>query len=270
MARSRDPRCARWPVRITRNSIGAMLRDDPHPVFCEAIEDVDIEEGIADHVFGDPPYDKRTQANIRRGKESKSTICVTAEPRFAAATSDTRTRWARWMATATRRWVGVFSDHESSMGWASALEAAGMGMVYVRPALWIRTGDDLIETVKPRKSGAPQFTGDRPATGHEVIVLAHKGRKMRWNGGGKSAVYVHPVVRGLERVHETQKPVGLMRDILRDFANPGETIADPFTGSGTTQVAAKLLGMQSIGIELNPKHAEYARRRIAAARAGQP
>lgn len=257
-------------MRITRNSIGAMLRNDAHPVFCEAIEDVDIEEGISDHVFMDSPYDDRTQSRARRGKESKAGISTTLAIRFDAATSEKRARWARWAATATRRWVGAFSDHESSMEWASHLESAGMGMVYVRPALWIRTGDELIETVKPRKSGAPQFTGDRPATGHEVIVLAHKGRKMRWNGGGKSAVYVHPVVRGLERVHETQKPVGLMRDILRDFAEPGDTIADPFTGSGTTQVAAKLLGMSSVGIELNPKHAEYARRRIAAARAGQP
>lgn len=259
-------------MKITRRNIADTLvgPSPAHGVITSSIEDVDIEEGIVDHVFTDPPYDKRTQSNIRRGKESKSTICATAEPRFAAATSETRARWARWMATATRRWVGVFSDHESSMDWAAALEGAGLGMIYVRPALWIRTGDELVETVKPRKSGAPQFTGDRPATGHEMIVLAHKGRKMRWNGGGKSAVYVHPVVRGDARVHETQKPVGLMIDILRDFADSGETISDPFTGSGTTQVAAKHLGMSSLGIELNPKHAEYARRRIAAARAGQP
>lgn len=256
-------------VKLTRKTLGAMQRIEPHPVICSAIEDVDPEEGIADHVIADPPYDDRTQANIRHGKQSKKTICAETNLEFEAANADRRARWARWVATATRRWAGVFSDFESAEKWARALEVAGL--VYVRPALWIRSGEELVETVRIKTSGAPQFTGDRPPTGFEVIVLAHKGRSMSWTGNFKEpAIYNHPVVRGSLRVHKTQKPTPLLVDILRNIAKPGDVIADPFTGSGTTQVAAKLLGMSSIGIELNPKHAEYARRRIAAARAGQP
>ena len=56
-----------------------------------------------------------------------------------------------------------------------------------------------------------------------------------------------------------------MADIIRDFCRPGETIVDPFAGSGTTIVAAKQLGIGAFGCELNAKHANYANRRIAAA-----
>ncbi len=251
-------------IRLTRKSLAAMLRDQPHLVFNEAIEDVDIEEGIADHVIADPPYDDRTQANIRHGKQSKTTICAETSLDFDAANAERRSRWSRWIATATRGWAGVFTDFESGEKWARELEAAGL--VYVRPALWIRTGDALVETVRIKTSGAPQFTGDRPPTGFEVIILAHKGRRMSWTGNFKEpAIYTHPVVRGDGRVHKTQKPLGLLTDILRNVGNPGQTICDPFTGAGTTQVAAKILGMRSVGIEINAKYADYARRRIAAA-----
>lgn len=253
-------------TRLTRSALPKMLRGaDSHLVIGSAIEDVDVGEDAVDHVIGDPPYDDRTQSRARRGQKTDTALSAPMAIDFAAATTSRRQAWARWMACAARRWALVFSDHESSMEWAGALERAGFGMIYVRPAIWVRTGDEIIEDVKPRKSGAPQFTGDRPAAGHEVIVVAHKGRKMRWNGGGKTAVYTAPVVRGPERAHPTQKPVSLMLQILRDFCDPGETICDPFTGAGTTQVAAKLLGMRSVGVEINARYADYARRRIAAA-----
>lgn len=252
-------------IRLTRKSLTAMFRDQPHLVLNEAIEDVGIAEGTVDHVVADPPYDDRTQSRARRGQKTDAALCAPMPINFDPATMTRRATWASWMAAAARRWAAVFSDHESSMEWAGALERAGFGMIYVRPAIWVRTGEEIVEDVKPRKSGAPQFTGDRPATGHEVIVLAHKGKGMRWNGGGKTAVYTAPVVRGDDRVHPTQKPVSLMLQLLLDFCDPGETICDPFTGAGTTQVAAKILGMRSVGIEINAKYADYARRRIAAA-----
>lgn len=252
-------------MKLTRNAIGVMLKSDPHLVICEAVEDVEVEEGVADHVISDPTYDARTQSNARRGKESRRAISTEHVMGFAPSTSEKRLRWARWAAIATRRWVILFSDSESVADWKQAGERAGL--VYVRCGAWVRTGDvEALEIgTKPKKSGAPQFTGDRPAAGHESLVIFHKGRRMRWNGGGRTAVYTAPVVRGEARRHETQKPESLMRDILRDFCDPGDIVCDPFTGSGTTQVAAKKLSMRSIGIEINPRHADYARRRIAAA-----
>jgi DNA modification methylase len=68
--------------------------------------------------------------------------------------------------------------------------------------------------------------------------------------------------------HKCTKPVRLMKSLL-GLAIEGGTVLDPFTGSGTTGVAAVNLGMNFIGIERNPEYVAIARRRIADA-AAQP
>lgn len=64
------------------------------------------------------------------------------------------------------------------------------------------------------------------------------------------------------REHPTQKPSELLRAILTDFSKQGELICDPFMGSGTTGVAAKELGRKFIGIEIEEKYYNIAKRRI--------
>ena len=63
------------------------------------------------------------------------------------------------------------------------------------------------------------------------------------------------------RGHPTQKPIALMRWCL-GFMPPG-TILDPFMGSGTTLVAAKLEGRKAIGIEIEERYCEIAAKRLA-------
>lgn len=67
-----------------------------------------------------------------------------------------------------------------------------------------------------------------------------------------------------ERVgHPTQKPLAVMLWTLREVG--GDSILDPFMGSGTTGVAAIKLGRRFTGIEIDPKYFDLARRRIDAA-----
>lgn len=63
--------------------------------------------------------------------------------------------------------------------------------------------------------------------------------------------------------HPTQKPLDLIAQIVRLVSTEGETILDPFTGSGTTGLASIQLGRKFLGIELNPDYCDIARRRIA-------
>ena len=65
--------------------------------------------------------------------------------------------------------------------------------------------------------------------------------------------------------HPTQKPTELMRRILCDFTNIGDTILDPFMGSGTTGVACVQTGRHFIGIEIEERYFEIAQKRIAEA-----
>lgn len=62
--------------------------------------------------------------------------------------------------------------------------------------------------------------------------------------------------------HPTVKPVDLMRWLVRMVTPPGGIVLDPFTGSGTTGVAAALEGMDFVGIERDPLYAATARARV--------
>lgn len=81
--------------------------------------------------------------------------------------------------------------------------------------------------------------------------------RFMWNGMLRAGE-----ARGVQRVHPTQKPVELMTWCL-SFAPTARTVLDPFMGSGTTLVAAKQLGLKSIGIELEERYCEIAARRLS-------
>jgi DNA modification methylase len=65
--------------------------------------------------------------------------------------------------------------------------------------------------------------------------------------------------------HPTVKPIALMRYLVRLVTPPGGTVLDPFTGSGTTGIAARLEGFGFVGIEQSADYATIAEARIAAA-----
>ena len=64
--------------------------------------------------------------------------------------------------------------------------------------------------------------------------------------------------------HPCPKPEALLLKLVDDFSEQGDTILDPFLGSGTTAVACEKLGRKWIGIELEEKYCEIAAKRIDA------
>jgi DNA modification methylase len=66
---------------------------------------------------------------------------------------------------------------------------------------------------------------------------------------------------GSKNNHPTVKPTDLMRYLCRLVTPPGGTVLDPFCGSGSTGVAARLEGFDFIGIDADPQWAEVARQR---------
>ena len=66
-----------------------------------------------------------------------------------------------------------------------------------------------------------------------------------------------------EGEHPTQKPVELFRYLVLSFSFTGETILDPFLGSGTTLQAAKELGRTAIGIEIEERYCEISAKRLS-------
>lgn len=227
-----------------------------------------------DHAIMDPPYSAHVHANARTavrkvplvgGKGGKfasngrRAIDRGVDFGFAHVTPETIGAVAVEVARVVRRWTLIFSDVESCHLWRAALEQAGL--VYKRTCSW--------ETI----GGAPQFSGDRPASGFETITCAHQPGRTRWNGGGKQGRYSVPIVlnRGGTpvRFHPTAKPLDLMLALVADFTDPGDLILDPFAGSATTGAAALRLGRRFLGAEQDPGHHATACERLAAEAAGQ-
>jgi DNA modification methylase len=65
------------------------------------------------------------------------------------------------------------------------------------------------------------------------------------------------------KLHPTQKPVTALAPLVRSFSLPGETVLDPFAGSGSSCAAALLTGRRYIGIEMDDAYFQQASDRLA-------
>lgn len=98
--------------------------------------------------------------------------------------------------------------------------------------------------------------------GHESIIVAKYGNVSH-------ATPLLSVIHGSDtnnamrlRNHPTEKPVDLIQQLV-EFVGDAEPIVDPFMGSGSTLLAAKLAGRKAIGIELDEKYCAIAVERLA-------
>jgi site-specific DNA-methyltransferase (adenine-specific) len=97
---------------------------------------------------------------------------------------------------------------------------------------------------------------------HEMIAHFTNGEPA-YHSCQHGNVLRHKRIQSGEREHFAQKPVELLRDLLRTVSPPGGTVLDPFAGSGSTLVAAASLGMNAIGFERDRGYFEVASRRVA-------
>lgn len=226
---------------------------------CEAV--LPLLEPV-DHIITDPPYSEHVHGAARssrmvsandRGGKYGADVRRNVDLGFTHMTDTERLEVSAEFARLARRWVLTFSDTESSHLWQRDLTAAGLQ--YVRTCFWHKIGS------------TPQFSGDRPAVAVEAITVAHPQGRKRWNAGGKHGLYAHPIVldrgrTGAARLHTTQKPESLMADLIADFTDDGETILDPYAGSGTTLIVAKRSGRRAVGIEQSEQYCEVIAKRL--------
>lgn len=207
--------------------------------------------GRPDAVITDPPFSAVTHDGARAndGRPARPGRAGILRPRKIVTFESFTPEDLRAVLSLLRpnRWC------VASIDWAHALplrERPPEGLRFVRLAAWLKT------------NGTPQLTGDRPTQGWEAIAILHADApgRMRWNGGGRSANYTGP------RVHRatwpTEKPEGLIRHLVGLFTDPGETVLDPFAGSGVTLAVAHALGRKAIGIEIDPAACEVAIARL--------
>lgn len=98
---------------------------------------------------------------------------------------------------------------------------------------------------------------------HEpCFYICRKGKSANWMGDRKqSTVWNIDKNKKSETGHSTQKPVECMRRPIVNNSSPGQVVYEPFSGSGTTIIAAELTGRSCYAIELNPDYVDVAVKR---------
>lgn len=201
-----------------------------------------------DHVIGDPPYEAVMQNKWGVLSRNAPSSHVRHDEIGFEAIDHMRDDVAKVSVEACQGWCIFFCMAEGVRAWRDALEASGAR--YKRAMVW----------VKP--DAMPQFNGQGPSTGHEMMVSAWCGAgHSSWNGGGRSGVFSYNK-NTIGAVHPTQKPLPLMKQLVHLFSNEGQIVCDPFMGSGTTGVACVEAAREFVGIEANPAHFDTACRRI--------
>lgn len=97
---------------------------------------------------------------------------------------------------------------------------------------------------------------------HETCWYAvKKGGTGHWHGDRKQTTLWQIEHRKSETGHGTQKPVECMRRPIENNSSPGQAVYEPFSGSGTTIIAAEMTGRACHAIELAPEYVDVAVKR---------
>lgn len=220
-------------------------------LYCADFRDVLDDIGQVDHVITDAPYEDELHNAVGKIRRNDGKQMPT-EFRFEGVNAG-REEYARLLVEKSSGWLLIFTLAEGVRAWRDDIQAAGGKY------------DTCLAWVKPDAS--PRFNGQGPARGFECAVTAWCGKGYRsWNAGGKRGVYTH-LVNGPTRhgIHDTEKPLSLMAELVADFTNPGDVIFDPFAGSGTTGVGALAGGRKFIGVEKDERYFNVMCERISEA-----
>ena len=132
----------------------------------------------------------------------------------------------------------------------------------------------LLDEQAPKVGNAYKATRKKKTTGGSGNSWTNAGKEEGEENGiydglaGASRFFycakVSKKERGKDNNHPTIKPVALMKWLVKLVSKEGQTILDPFAGSGSTGIAVELLGREFVGLELDPDYCDIAERRIEA------
>jgi len=245
-----------------------------------------IPEKSIDLIFADPPYWMRVEGELLRPEGSIFDGCQDEWDNTFKTNSDYKTFTKNWLSEVRR----ILKDNGSF--WV----IGGMQCIYTIGAVAQELGFWFINDVIWQKSNpTPNFLDTRLANSHETLIWMTKTKNAKFTFNYKTAkelntdnvmqklfdsgvrkqlgsVWKIPLATGNERLkskdgkklHSTQKPESLLYRIVAISSKKDDIILDPFGGTMTTAVVAKLLGRKYIMIEQNEKYIEAGKKRLEA------
>ncbi len=230
-----------------------------------------IKKESVDCIFADPPYNLQLGGDLHRPNESKVDAVDNDWDQF-----DSLKAYDEF----TKEWLGAAHAALKPDGtiWVigSYHNIFRLGYIMQDMGFWI-----LNDVIWRKSNPMPNFRGRRFTNAHETMIWAAKSEKSKYyfNYDAMKSLnedlqmrsdWYLPLCTGGERlkndegkkVHPTQKPESLLHRVIMSSTRPGETIMDPFFGTGTTGAVAKKLGRSFIGLERDDSYIDAASERI--------
>ncbi len=223
-------------------------------------------------IFADPPYNLQLKQELYRPNQTLVDGVDDTWDQFSSFESyDEFTR--EWLSACRK----VLADDGTIWVIGSYHNIFRVGKIMMDLGYWI-----LNDVQWHKTNPMPNFRGVRFTNATETLIWAKKSEKqkkytfnhqvMKQLNDGKqmTSVWQIPLCTGTERIkdergkkaHSTQKPEALLQRVILSSSNEGDTVLDPFLGSGTTCAVAKKLKRRSIGIEQEPRYVEIAENRL--------
>ena len=232
-----------------------------------------LPDASIDLVFADPPYNLQLDGDLLRPNNT--------------VVDGVHQDWDKFLSFAdydqfTKAWLGqcrrVLKPNGTLWLIGSYHNIFRLGTALQDLGFWL-----LNDIIWRKTNPMPNFRGRRFTNAHETLIWASRSAASRYtfNYEAMKALnddlqmrsdWLIPICGGPERLkgldgkkaHPTQKPEALLHRILLASTQPGDTVLDPFFGTGTTGAVARRLGRYCIGIERDPGYARAAQARIAA------
>jgi len=216
-----------------------------------------LKEKSVDFIFADPPYNLSgdgylTTQNGKVAKLHKGDWDVI---------TDIHLFNERWI----RECIRVLSDQGTIWISGTLHNHPSVGVILKKLGLWI-----INDVIWFKRNSTPLLSKNRLVPSTELIWVASKTKKYFFNydlakqiNGGKQMKNLWEInAEKHKTIHPTEKPETLLERIILIASKEGDTVLDPFMGSGTTGVVAKRLNRNFIGFEIDPKYFEIAKNRI--------
>jgi modification methylase len=225
-----------------------------------------------DLVFADPPYNLQLDRDLLRPNNTVVDGVHQAWDKFKSFAEYDQFAHA-WLAECRRILkpdgaIWVIGSYHNIFRLGVALQDLGF---------WLQN-----DVVWLKANPMPNFRGKRFTNAHETLIWAGRDQRSKvcFNYEAMKAFnddlqmrsdWFLPICGGPERLrdgkgkkaHPTQKPEALLYRVLLATTSAGDTVLDPFFGTGTTGAVARKLGRHFIGIERDARYAAAARERIA-------
>jgi modification methylase len=229
-----------------------------------------IPDKTFDLVFADPPYNMQIGNKLKRPDDSMVDGVNDDWDKFKSF-EEYDNFCKSWLVECKR----ILKDNGSIWVMGSYHNIFRLGCQLQNLDYWL-----LNDVIWRKNNPMPNFRGTRFTNAHETLIWASKNKKSKYTFNYQSlkcsnddlqmrSDWVLPICNGKERlkkngkkIHSTQKPEALLYRIILATTKKGDSILDPFLGTGTTAVVAKKLGRTYFGIEKDKKYFKAANERV--------